>query len=130
MSTELCNNQQGECAPAERTRNGVTYTPRIDIWENDEELVLYADLPGVAPEDLDIRFEDRELTLHAKVQPRQENVKFFNGEYGIGNFYRTFSIGETVDAEKISAQLSNGVLALHLPKVEAVKPRRIEVSSN
>lgn len=130
MSTELTKHEQGDVATIERTRNGVTYSPRIDIWENDEELVLYADLPGVASEDLDIRFENRELTLHGKVRPRHENITFLDGEYGIGDFYRTFSIGETIDSEKISAELQNGVLALHLPKVEAVKPRRIEVKSS
>jgi len=130
MSTELTKHEQGDVATIERTRNGVTYSPRIDIWENEEELVLYADLPGVASEDLDIRFENRELTLHGRVRPRHENITFLDGEYGIGDFFRTFSIGETIDADKISAELRNGVLALHLPKVEAVKPRRIEVKSS
>lgn len=130
MTTELSKHEQGDVATVERTRKGVTYSPRIDIWENDEELILYADLPGVAPEDLDIRFENRELTLNGKVRPRHEHLSFLDGEYGIGDFYRTFSIGETIDAEKISADLRNGVLALHLPKVEAVKPRRIEVTSS
>lgn len=130
MSTELSKHEQNDVATVERTRNGVTYNPRIDIWENDDELVLYADLPGVAPEDLDIQFENRELRLYGKVSSRHEKITFLEGEYGIGDFYRTFTIGETIDGEKISAELHNGVLALHLPKVEAVKPRRIEVKSS
>ncbi|HID78386.1 MAG TPA: Hsp20/alpha crystallin family protein [Planctomycetaceae bacterium] len=119
-----------EVTTAERTRSGVTYSPRFDIAETDEELVLYGDLPGVAPEDLDIRFEDRELTIHGKVRPRHDDVDFLYAEYGIGDFYRSFTIGESIDAQKISAELKNGVLTLHLPKAEEVKPRRIEVKTS
>ncbi len=131
MSTELTNQdpkqEQSDVATVERTRGGVSYTPRIDIWESEDELVLYADMPGVAAENLDIQFENRELRIQGKVTPRHEDVNFLYGEYGIGDFYRTFSIGETIDSEKISAEMKDGVLTLHLPKTEAVKPRRIEV---
>jgi HSP20 family molecular chaperone IbpA len=127
MATELTKQEQGNVATVERTRGGLTYSPRIDIWESEDELLLYADLPGVSPDDLDIQFENRELRIHGKVAPRHENISFLYGEYGIGDFYRTFTIGETVDTEKISAELHNGVLVLHLPKTEAVKPRKIEV---
>lgn len=127
MSTEVAKQEQSNAATVERTRGGLTYSPRIDIWESDDELVLYADLPGVAADDLDIQFENRELRIHGKVAPRHEQISFVYGEYGIGDFYRTFTIGETIDAGKISAELHNGVLVLHLPKTEAVKPRRIEV---
>jgi HSP20 family molecular chaperone IbpA len=113
----------------ERTRGGQTFSPRFDIWETEDELVLYGDMPGVAPENLDIRFENRELTIHGKVEPRHRGINFLAGEYGIGDFYRSFTIGETIDDGKITAELSQGVLTLHLPKTEAVKPRRIEVKS-
>jgi len=126
MTTDLAKREQPDVA-VERTRCGMTYSPRIDIWENDDELTLYADMPGVTPESLDIRFENHELTIHGKVVPRHEDMQFVYGEYGIGDYYRTFNIGEAIDAEKISAELHNGVLVLHLPKTEAVKPRRIEV---
>ena len=130
MTTELAKREQNEVATVERTRGGLTYSPRIDIWETDDELMLYADLPGVAPENLDIQFENRELRIHGKVYPRHDDVKFLYGEYGIGDFYRTFSIGETVDSQNISGELKDGVLTLHLPKTDAVKPRRIEVKSS
>lgn len=119
--------QPAEGAAVERTRSGQTYSPRFDIWETDEELTLFGDLPGVTPESLEIRFENRELTIHGKVERRHVDIHFLYGEYGIGDFYRTFTIGEAIDSEKISAELKNGVLTLHLPKTEAVKPRRIEV---
>jgi HSP20 family molecular chaperone IbpA len=130
MSTELAKPEQGDVATVERTHGGTTYSPRIDIWENDEELVLYADLPGVSRENLDIRFENRELTIHGKVCPRHDDIQFTYGEYGIGDFYRTFTIGEAVDSDKISAELKHGVLTLHAPKTEAVKPRKIEVKTS
>ena len=56
-------------SPAERTPGGTTYSPRFDIWENDDEMILYGDLPGVMPEDLDVRFENPVLTIHGKVSP-------------------------------------------------------------
>lgn len=115
-------------ATAERTRDTATFTPRFDIWENDDELVLFGDLPGVAVENLDIRFENSELTVHGRVTPPEGNREYVYGEYGVGDFFRSFAIGEAIDVEKISAELKNGVLTLHLPKTEAVKPRRIQVS--
>lgn len=131
MADELVKKEErpDEVATVERTRSGQTYSPRIDIWENDDALLLLADMPGVSPENLDIRFENRELTIHGHVEPRQTDANFLYGEYGIGDFYRTFTIGEAVDGGKISANLKSGVLTLHLPKTEAVKPRRIEVKS-
>ena len=92
-------------------------------------MVLYGDLPGVASEDLDIHFEKGELKIYGKVAPRNANVELLYGEYGIGDFHRSFSVSEAIDAEKIAAELKNGVLTVHLPKREAVKPRRIEVKS-
>jgi HSP20 family protein len=134
MTTELAHqepkHEHHEVATAERTRGGLTYSPRIDIWETDDELVLFADMPGVVAENLDVQFENRELRIHGRVSPRHESINFLYGEYGIGDFYRTFAIGETIDASRISAELTNGVLTLHLPKTEAVKPRRIEVKTS
>ena len=134
MSTALSKQepkqQQSDLATVERTRGEICFTPRIDIWETEEELLLFADVPGVTADNLDIQFENRELRIHGRVSPRHEKIEFLYGEYGIGDFYRTFSIGESIDAEKISAELQDGVLTLHLPKTEAVKPRRIEVQTN
>jgi len=128
MSHLVKQEQPQEAATIERTRESATYTPRFDIWETDEELILYGDLPGVMPEDLDVRFEKPVLTIHGKVSPRHNDIKFLHGEYGIGDFHRTFTIGEAIDTERISAELKNGVVTVHLPKSEKVKPRRIEVN--
>lgn len=119
----------GTTAVAERTNNSVVYTPRFDIVETDQELVLCGDLPGATQDSLDVRFENGELTIEAKVEPRHTNHEFVYGEYGVGNYYRSFTIGESIDADRISAELHQGVLTLHLPKSEAVKPRRIKVQA-
>lgn len=101
-------------AVAEETR-AVTLTPRVDILETDDELLVLLDLPGVAPGDVDVRFEDGELTV---------NGRRASGPVG---YSRAFRVTERIAADKIVADLKHGVLTLHLPKVEAVKPRRIAV---
>jgi HSP20 family molecular chaperone IbpA len=120
--------QAAESGGPEKTYQS-TFVPRFDIWEGDDELLLYGDLPGVSADDLDIRFENRELSIHGAVKPRHQG-EFVYGEYDIGDFHRTFTVGEAIDAEKISAEMSNGVLTLRLPKSEKVKPRRIQVNAN
>jgi len=133
MSTTMTKNelsQEGkgsnEMARPENTFQQ-TFVPQIDIWEDDDELVLSADLPGVTADNVDIQFENRELTIRGKVCPRYDNVKLLYSEYGIGDFHRTFKIGEAIDIAEISAEMSDGVLMLHLPKSEKRKPRRIAV---
>jgi HSP20 family molecular chaperone IbpA len=121
--------QPNETSTLERTRSGAMYTPRFDIFENEDELLLIGDLPGVEKDGLDIRFEKNELSVYGRVTPRHSEVEYLYGEFGIGDFYRAFTIGEAIDAKKISAELKNGVLTIHLPKTEAVKPRRIEVNA-
>jgi HSP20 family protein len=121
--------QRGDVATMERTRGGVSFLPPVDIVETDDELLLFADMPGVAAEDLDVRFEDGELTIFGRVSPRHENIDFTHGEYGIGDFFRTFLVDEAIDATKISAELNHGVLTLHLPKSEEVKPKRISIKA-
>ena len=113
----------------ERTRSGSTYNPQVDILETDDELILFGDMPGVEPGDLDIQFENRELILHGKVAPRHEDQKAVSKEFGVGDFYRAFTIGEVIDPSRISAELKDGVLTVHLPKTETVKPRRIHVKA-
>jgi HSP20 family protein len=113
----------------ERTRGGVTYTPRCDIGETEDELVLYADLPGVKPDGVDVRFENGSLEIHGKCEPRQAGEDYLLSEYGVGDYYRAFTINEAVDADKIAAELKHGVLTVRLPKSEAVKPRKIAVKA-
>lgn len=128
MSTQLMKPEKQTLKPAHEVKPELpVFTPRVDIWEGDNEIVLHGEMPGVEKEDLDIRFENRRLTILGNVSQRNQSLQFAGGEYAIGNFERTFVIGETIDTDRISAKLKNGILTLHLPKLEAVKPRKIKV---
>lgn len=112
----------------EESRATRTYRPPVDIIERGDELQILADMPGVPVDQLEIQFEDGMLTIHGRVPKRQdESVRFLLQEYGEGDFYRSFQVSEAVDPTRITAELNCGVLTLHLPKVEAVKPRKIEI---
>lgn len=104
----------------------VTLAPRVDVLENDQEYRLLLDLPGVKPGDVDIRFENGELTVHGR-RNTFPGKPGSHREYDVANYYRTFRVTDQVAADKIEAELVNGVLTVHLPKPEAVKPRRIAV---
>jgi HSP20 family molecular chaperone IbpA len=125
--TQKGRNQPTTPTTPETTRGGVFFTPRVDIYETDRELTLYADLPGVKSDGVDLRYERGELLLHARVEPRQAQQSFLVNEYEVGDFYRVFTIHESIDAGKISADFKNGVLVVHLPKAEAVQPKQITV---
>jgi HSP20 family protein len=116
-----------ESPRAELTRAGLHFTPRVDIYETENELILFAEVPGVRPEDVDLHYEQGELTLTAHVRARSQGKRLLLQEYEEGGFYRAFSIHESIDASRISAECKNGVLTVHLPKAEAAKPRQIGV---
>jgi HSP20 family molecular chaperone IbpA len=122
-------NGNGEQSAVLPPRGKDTFTPRVDILETDEELTLYADLPGVRPEDLELQFEKDELVLHGKVTPRCTEEAAYQ-EYNSGDFRRVFRINEDIDVNNITATLRNGVLTLRLPKSERVRPRKIAVSGD
>lgn len=126
---ELVKKEATEVAPAEITRSGVYYTPRVDIYENEAELAFLCDLPGVRPDDIELRFDKGELTLHGKVPRRQQPAAYVRAEYGMGDFYRSFSIPTEVDTDKIAAECKLGVLTIHLPKQEKVRPKRIAIKA-
>jgi HSP20 family protein len=101
------------------TERGGGISPRVDVLETENEFLVLADLPGTRPEDVDIRFEQGELTVHGRRVARNDEFT---------TYHRIFSVADTVSADKISAELKAGVLTIRLPKVEAVKPKRIAVS--
>jgi len=120
-----------EVDATELTRSGFCYRPSVDIFERADELVVEADIPGATGDYIDIDFKDGTLTIHAKVKPRQaEKQEYLVREYGVGDFRRSFHVSEAIDAGKITAEYADGVLTLHLPKSEAVKPRKIAVRAD
>ena len=108
------------------------WTPNVDILENEDEIVLKADLPGLSEKEIDIRMESGTLTLKGERSfNKDEKQKGYHRiERGSGSFVRCFSLPETVDTDKVKAQYKAGVLTVALPKKEASKPRAIEISIN
>ncbi|MGA2797445.1 MAG: Hsp20/alpha crystallin family protein [Thermoguttaceae bacterium] len=131
MATEkTITKPAGETTAAEHTRNGRFYRPNVDILERADELLVLADLPGAKGDQIDVNFEKGTLTLHAAVPKRQnEDQHYLAREYGVGDYYRTFQVSEAIDASRITAEYADGVLTLHLPKAESIKPRKISVST-
>jgi HSP20 family molecular chaperone IbpA len=117
-------------APAEQTKPGPVFTPNVDIFETDKEIIMLADIPGVKAPDLTIDLRDDILTLTGEVKPfnRPEEQDILI-EYQVGRYYRQFTLAEVIDQKKIDAGLNDGVLRLTLPKVEKATPRQIAVKA-
>ena len=101
-------------------------TPSVDIYENSEEILLFADLPGVKKDDITIDLDNGQLTVVGNRYMEQEKDMQLE-EFGSAQFRRVFSVPQGIDQTKVDAELNDGVLKLHLPKSESVKPRRIEI---
>ncbi len=116
--------------PCEPARGGPCYRPNVDILEKDDALILRADVPGAVGEKINVDFADGVLSVHAPVDGSQaDDRQYLAQEFGIGDYYRSFRVSEQIDPSRITAECADGVLTLHLPKAEAVKPRKITVQS-
>jgi HSP20 family protein len=114
-------------AAAEGTRSVPVYVPAVDICESEDTIVLTADMPGVAPEDVDIDLRDNQLTLFGKVTLENPQEHILIQEYGSGDYYRQFTLSSKIDQSKIEASMNDGVLTLALPKAEVARPKKITV---
>jgi HSP20 family protein len=116
--------------PAEQTKPGIVFTPAVDIFETDKEITLLADIPGVEAKNLNVDLRNDTLTLTGMIEPvevpDEEDILV---EYEVGTYYRQFALSEVINQSKIDAQLNDGVLRLHLPKVEKATPRQITVKT-
>lgn len=106
------------------------FNPPIDIYETNEGLVLYADLPGVTAEGLDLQVQDNRLSLFGHVASGLEVHDYVHQEYKVGDFLRSFILSDEVDHDRITARLNNGVLRVELPRTTQTEPRRIEISAD
>lgn len=113
----------------EFTREGLYFSPAVDIFDTEKELVLLADMPGVSAENVEIDLRDNVLSILGRMTPEGESGDFLLREYQSGNYFRTFRITEVVDQSKISASMSDGVLKLMLPKVAKAIPRKIPIAT-
>jgi HSP20 family protein len=119
MNTALTTQQNGNLAESQDARSWAS--PPVDVYEGSNEYLVVADVPGVNKDDINLEFSSGELRIRASRQ-------IPDAEWA-ADYRRTFTIGQDVDVEKISAEYSNGVLQVHLPKLESVKPRQITVQS-
>ena len=112
-----------------RGGESVGWTPKVDIFEDEEGVSLRFELAGVEPKDVDIRFENGVLTLRGdrKMEKEDQRENYHRVELAYGTFTRSFSLPATIDAEKIRAESKNGVLTVLLPKKAEAKPKSIQV---
>lgn len=102
--------------------------PLVDIYETNDEYYLVGNMPGVTKEDIKLKIEEGNLIVMGRVNFKGElNRKYLMKEIDPSNYYRKFKLSDSVDEQKIDAKLENGRLFVHLPKVERVKPKTIEI---
>jgi HSP20 family protein len=109
------------------------WSPSVDIYETENDLVLKADLPELDLSDIDVRVENQTLTIAGERKfdgARRESAGFHRIERNYGKFVRSFAVPNTFDTEKIGAGYKNGVLTVSLPKKEAARPRQIKVEAS
>ena len=106
------------------------WAPSVDIYENKDQIVLEAELPGMKQEDFDLSIENNVITLRGerKFEKTDEGDNYHRVERSYGSFTRSFTLPQTVSAEGATAEYNNGVLRVTLPKREETKARRIQVS--
>lgn len=120
MSTETTmSKRQG--GTVEKMAERPTFAPPVDIYENKDEILIFADVPGVAQEDLAVNLDKDQLTIEAH--------RGATGSERAFDYKRQFVVPRGIDAERIGAALQNGVLKLTLPKSAAMKPRQITVNA-
>jgi HSP20 family protein len=115
--------------PARRP-NRPAFVPPSDIYETKDSIVVLAEMPGVAPDGVDITLERRVLTIRGRSGANEHGgyQRVYN-EYADGDYERVFTLSENIDRDRIEATLKNGVLHLVLPKAQTAKARRIELKS-
>jgi HSP20 family molecular chaperone IbpA len=133
MAQEMTTTAKREVTPAEQgevTRSAVVYRPDTDIYETEDHVVLVADMPGVAPADVDVNLERRVLTIRGHVHRQaHDGYRRVHAEYGEGDYERVFTLSEEIDRDHIEASHKNGVLTLKMPKAESAKTRKITVKA-
>ncbi|APW39231.1 heat-shock protein Hsp20 [Rhodoferax koreense] len=119
---------QGNAQAASTRYSDAALTPPVDVIEDNGGITLYADLPGVSREKLQLQVEAGTLTIEAEADLAvPEGLTSSHTEVGLARFRRVFTLSKELDTEKVSAELAQGVLTLRIPKAAHAQPRRIEV---
>ena len=103
--------------------------PIVDIYENEDEILLHADMPGVTKDQITVNVDNGKLEISG-IRHLQESGAGNWQEFGDVEYRRIFSVPQSIDVAKVNAELKEGVLKLHLPKAEAAKPRTIEIRTS
>ena len=131
MSDKLVKSNQNLPGHRNEEDKRPVFSPVVDIYETNKDILITADMPGVEQSALDITFNDDILSLTGtQSEAVPEGFKLLHGGAKTGVFKRSFTILSDIDAEKISAKINNGVLWIVLPKSEKAQPRKIEVSTD
>jgi HSP20 family protein len=126
MSNEATLAPRETQAPAKNEPKRRTVAPPVDVYENGDEFLLIADLPSVSKDELRIQLDKGQLTIEAR-RGEVEKGAVLASEIRAVDYRRALSVPQGIDVEKVSADLNEGVLQVHLPKSAAVKPRPIQV---
>jgi HSP20 family protein len=112
-------------------RTSRPWSPAVDIFETENELVLKADVPAIDPNEIDIQVQNQTLTIkgHRHFEKNEATKGVHRIERGYGSFARSFTVPNTVDTEKVGADYKNGVLTITLPKKEVAKPRQVKIQT-
>jgi len=114
----------------ESTRPGLVFRPDVDILEEAERFVIFADLPGADENSIDVRLDRGTLSLDARLATApEERWSPLHAEYRLGSYHREFRISEDIDASGVSARMRDGVLELELPKSAERRPRSVPVQA-
>lgn len=128
MSMEMTKGSAPDAAAEAHAVQAPRFVPAVDIHETAEEYVVMAEMPGCDPKGIEVQFERGELSITGPVAPRRApQAGWLAHEFGIGDYYRSFNVTESIKTDKISAEYEHGILTLRLPKLETAKPRKIEV---
>jgi HSP20 family protein len=127
---EIATTEKRAVQGQEKTRAGRFFLPQVDIQELNDSLKLWADMPGVKQNEVEVTLNGGTLTIFGTVSTEAyQKLAPLYTEYNIGNYFRQFELNEDIDAQRIHASMRDGVLELTLPKSERARPRRIEVNA-
>jgi len=130
MADQHKNVVRREQTHAEDVNERPAVAPRVDVLENENEILLFADLPGVSAQDLRIDLEKERLTIEARRSGSPEQGTELLAEYRPADYRRTFLVPRSIERDKIDAELKAGVLKLRLPRADALKPRSIPIRAS
>ena len=125
METDVKKNSSQD---VEKTHSAPIFIPPVDIYEEKEILMVMADMPGVGENGVSVNFDKGILTIKGNVEAKaREGFRRMYGEYGEGNYERSFSVPAEIDVEKIEGVMKNGVLTVRLPRAQKPEARKIPI---